>query len=237
MRYYLKNVREGTCWWLGSDSDLDQVAKNILFITNGQLRWGLQNKDAVLDGYNQTGKDEYFYETKRSYYSPFPNEPWIRLPRCEYAWSLRPWLVVDEDGRHIAKEVVAGWLEAYKPKYHSHWIGHSGSKQHWRRCRWPSLLNSDLRNHSDTGSTEEVLELVGAHAAHKMNRRAAQTKAKTSWYNLEEWSHQPRKSWKGQKCKRQWQKHKKCGQLPAKPIPYADPDTGDILAGIPCEEG
>lgn len=229
MKYYLKNLKENTVTYLGESEDMYGVTRKLraacrvehhYYRKDGRC-WLVNNPQSgesnLLENYNQTGKDLQLAVVHEDYYVDPHGVLW---PNHTYGWAIRPYLVVDENGRHISLDVVKDWLERYqdKRKFCSPYLRFSGSWRRGWRLPWCSMLHSDLRNLSDTAGREDVMEFAGAHTANKlMNRRKADVRLKS---DADNWPNQPRRSWKRQKCKRQWQKNKPRhrDQLAEKPV-------------------
>lgn len=242
MNYYLKNCKTGEVFLLGRDPK-DIVPAMVRHARDTVYKaYGLWERDAVLknmmDDYNQTGKDKLYSMVHNGEYSYYQSG-WAQ-PLFSCGYRLRTWLVLDENGRHIAKDMVQSWINDYQRPIYRYNFRCSGSKNHVHRWHWPSLIHDRATILDDRASREEVLELAGAHAANRLFG----SKEVPDWdvWDIVERKHYGRygkKSWKRNKCRHQWQKHKK-DKLSSKRkgvlAPYGDDedDSTSLMNYLDC---
>lgn len=224
--YYLVNIPENKTYPLGSAEDLNKVAQAIihLVLNNSDVnlrRFGGVAKEAVISvfeedgGYNQTGKDIRVAKefSGRTYEYSFKGLCY-NLQEVIETRRLRPWMVVDEKGRHIEKDVVLGWLKGYNntPVVSDGLYDTAEPTLQHYRISAPALRRRTAMQQSDVALRQEVEELAGTHAA---NRLFASDKMDYMGFECDKMYHRrPIKSWKRKKCVHQWQRYKKCGQAP-----------------------
>lgn len=234
MNYYLKNFQNDTVQFLGTSDDLNGVTRRLIALVKKGTNlpcWQGGNiaMDAFFNAYNQTGKDTFAFHTCTGHMFVQGMAP---IPIYDFAHQLRPWLIVDEDGRHIALDEVKHWVTNYRPAQcvHPYW-GAPPDATRGRRWNWPTLLARTNRMMDDPDAKAEVEELAGAHIANKLFSHKLEGWKGLYWDSLEEKAcrRRPHKSWKNKKCSRQWQKKKKCGQRPSRPIPVESSDVIDDL--------
>ena len=122
----------------------------------------------------------------------------------------RSWLVLDSKGRHIAKNVVQSWIDNTTiPVNRCKFIADS-SKDTRRNIRLPSLVRSHNATMDDPDCRSDIEELAGSHAANRCFN--AKTLKSLEGVDAAERKYQQRynkKSWKNERCRHQWQKHKR----------------------------
>lgn len=235
MNYYLKNFEKDTVEYLGSSDNMYELAKTLISAvkrgSNSPAWWdnGPSTMKELSELYNQTGKDCVFFPVRAGYI--FLDG--MTFPTYTQEYRLRPWLVIDETGRHVALDEVKSWIANYKPVKSSHYWGCPPDATRGRRWKWPALLANTNRLMNDPDAKAEVEELAGSHLANKLFSHKLEGWNGLFWSTLEgkAYRRRPKKSWKNKKCSRQWQQKKKCGQRPSRPIlpePELDMDESDI---------
>lgn len=222
MNYYLKNFNKDTVQLLGDSDNMDEVVRTLVNLIRKASDVPQRSDQGVMNelfgDYNQTGKDTIF-TTMVTSYGLINGRPII--PICSFVYRPRTWLVLDEKGRHIPLNEVKSWVANYKsPKPSGRYLGLPPDYVQGRRWKWPSLIAGANRQLDDPDLKAEVEEMAGAHTANKLFPHTKQGWNGLYWDMLEDkaYRRRPVKSWKTKKCSRQWQRDKKCGKKPGKPV-------------------